>query len=215
MAWSSLLAGIGLCLSAASCAQSQSPPVNVQQPSRAAVRSNAGEVMRSPQTGAVQPIAPRDWSVGYHTFTEMTAMLRGLAEAAGQAVSLQSIATTHAGREVWLLRVAAVGDVPPDQRQALLITGGIDADHPAGSETALNVTRRLVAALSEEPDGDLAEMLRQRTVYVVPRLNPDGIEAFFKPLRHAARVNTRGSSPSCAPAIPRASGSSIPTSLAS
>jgi murein tripeptide amidase MpaA len=147
--------------------------------------------MRSPQTGAVQPIAPRDWSVGYHTFTEMTAMLRGLAEAAGQAVSLQSIATTHAGREVWLLRVAAVGDVPPDQRQALLITGGIDADHPAGSETALNVTRRLVAALSEEPDGDLAEMLRQRTVYVVPRLNPDGIEAFFKPLRHAARVNTR------------------------
>ena len=191
MAWSSLLAGIGLCLSAASCAQSQSPAVDAQQPSRVAVQSNAGEVMRSPQTGAVQPIAPRDWSAGYHTFTEMTGMLRGLAEAAGEAASLQSIATTYAGREVWLLRVAAVGDVPPDQRQALLIMGGIDADHPAGSETALNVARRLATAFSEEPDGDLATMLRQRTVYVVPRLNPDGVEAFFEPLRRGARVNAK------------------------
>jgi len=140
---------------------------------------------------SVPPIAPSDWQAGYHAFAEFSAALRGLAETAGEAASLKSLAKTHGGREVWLLTIAAPGKVPPEERQTLLIVGGADADHPAGSETALNVARRLVMALTEEPDSGAAHMLAQRTVYIIPRLNPDGVETYFESIKRGAREDTQ------------------------
>ena len=74
------------------------------------------------------PDATTPVNSGYHAFADMTAILQESAAHAGDAATLQSLATTAAGRDVWLLRIAAEGSQPPDQRPALLIVGGIDAD---------------------------------------------------------------------------------------
>lgn len=119
----------------------------------------------------------------------MTAALRELVATAPNVAALQSLATTTGGRDVWLLQIAAAGELPFDQRPALLVVGGIDAEVPAGSETALRVAQRLLSDSQAKPDGDIAKMLKRRTLYVFPRLNPDGIEAYFAPVRWENRRN--------------------------
>lgn len=196
MARSLFRLGLVLCLSATSCAEPQPPPVGSRRPRRPRPRPVVVQPARPAPTSAVPmpaaPIAaPAQWPAGYHTFTQLSAALHELADGAADATKFESIATTAGGRELWTLQIAAPGDVPPENRQAILIVGGTDADHPAGSVIAVNVARLLVEALATEPDGEVAALLARRTVYVVPRLNPDGIESFFETIKRGARANAK------------------------
>lgn len=176
-----------LCLG---CTQSQS----AVRP-RADAQADVGAAR--PTTPAREPVAlrpvrpPGGISAGYHNYDAMSAALHELVDAAGGRAKLTSIAKSHHGRDIWVLELATAGDVPAEKRQGILIVGGVDADHPAGSETALNLARALVKALAEHPDGDAAKMLAERVLYIVPRLNPDGVEQFFNTIRHAGRLASR------------------------
>jgi hypothetical protein len=64
-----------------------------------------------------------------------------------------------------------------DDKPALLILAGAYGPQVSSSEVAL----RLVRDLARDPGA--AQWLAQRTVYVVPRLNPDATEAFFGAVR--------------------------------
>lgn len=118
----------------------------------------------------------------YHNHDALTAALQELAAAKPNAVALEMLAETAEGRPVWLLTIAA-GETPANERPALLLVGGVDAAYPAGSEIALGVAERLVAQV------DQSEWLARYAVYVMPRLNPDGIERYFAALKHAAGGN--------------------------
>lgn len=144
-----------------------------------------------PRRETADPQGVVEISADYHPYAAMTEILRALAARAGEAATLKSLATTVGEREVWLLTIAAGKDVPAEQRQALLLVGGIDADHPASSEVALRVASRLLRARADEADGPITQMLENRTVHVIPRANPDGIETYFDNVKHAGRVNAR------------------------
>lgn len=145
------------------------------------------------QPAAAAPAAsrPADRTAGYRNHAALTAELRQIAAASKGAAKLQSLVQTGGGRDVWLLQIAAPGETPPERRPGILIVGGLDADDPAGSETAANVARKLVQALTNEPDGETAKLLKQRVVYVAPRVNADGMENFFAPVVQADRRNAR------------------------
>jgi hypothetical protein len=53
----------------------------------------------------------------------------------------------------------------------------LEANRVAGSHAALRFAERLVAGYGSDPD--MTELLDTRTVYVVPRANPDGAELVF------------------------------------
>lgn len=162
----------GCCLLLAGCARANPAAVEPQTP-------------REP-TREVPQIGPQ-----YHDYQALTGLLEELAAAAGRSAKVESLATTAAGRQVWLLTLAT-GDAPPaEQRLALLLVGGVDAEHPAGSEAALRVAQRLLRNAAEQPDGPEARLLATRTVYIIPRLNPDGVEAFFADVKHDSPVNAR------------------------
>ncbi|RMF79476.1 MAG: hypothetical protein D6744_09115, partial [Planctomycetota bacterium] len=73
---------------------------------------------------------------GYHSHKTLTEALRAIAQGADSVATLTSLAKTSGGRDVWLLTIAASGDRPPEDRPALLIVGGVDADRPASCEVA-------------------------------------------------------------------------------
>lgn len=183
-----LMAGLSVgCLLAASCAAAR--------PARVDGQAATGGIQTS-QTGG-QAAGTVDLTTAYHPYAEFEAQLHELAAQAGAAASLESLCKTAGGRDVWLLTLADADDTPAEKRQALLIVGGIDADHPASSETAFNVAQRLVAALSddsegeERPEPDPVAMLQERTIYIVPRANPDGIETYFESIQRGERLNAR------------------------
>jgi len=150
-----------------------------------------GQQSATAQRPQSQPaVAAASAPAGYHPYAEFVELLTQLAARAGPAAKLETLATTAAGRAVHVLQLAA-GDQPPEQRQAILLLGGLDAEQPAASETALNVARRLLDALQDDADGPAARMLHERTLYIVPRANPDGVEAYFAGVPDERRVNGR------------------------
>ncbi|MCW5776467.1 MAG: hypothetical protein KIS87_08525 [Phycisphaeraceae bacterium] len=89
-------------------------------------------------------------------------------------VEVSSIGKSRSGRTLQLLRLGhpepdSLGRTP-DQRPALLIVAGLDGRHEVGPRVARSLVDRLVTKH--------ADLLRERTVYIIPDLNPDNA-AFF------------------------------------
>ncbi|HEY0783931.1 MAG TPA: M14 family zinc carboxypeptidase, partial [Thermoanaerobaculia bacterium] len=71
---------------------------------------------------------------------------------------------------------AAAGDTDPDSRPALFVGANAAGFHNAGTEAALHLARTLL----EDKAPATAGLLRTRTFYVAPVLNPDAHDAIFE-----------------------------------
>jgi hypothetical protein len=115
----------------------------------------------------------------YHTYDEMTAAVKSLASSHRDILSVESIGKTRKGRDVWAL---SLRKGKADEPRALLVVGGLEGAHIAGSEMALRFAEQLAGSFGKVDS--ITRLLESTTVYVIPRLNPDAIESFFeKPLR--------------------------------
>jgi hypothetical protein len=77
--------------------------------------------------------------------------------------------------------------VPVDGRPALLIAANFEGDHVIGSELALYAVDFLLNAYAS--DAAVKQRLEHSTLYVVPRVNPDGAEQMFAPVKALRRTN--------------------------
>src|SRR6185503_7952292 len=94
---------------------------------------------------------------------------------ASELVAVKSLGKSLGGRDLVLLTIGT-GEV--DKKPTILIVGGVDAAHLAGSELALRVAKQLAGG-----DAATKKVLDQVTFYVIPRADPDGLEkCFAKPL---------------------------------
>ncbi|RUL82965.1 M14 family zinc carboxypeptidase [Tautonia sociabilis] len=127
---------------------------------------------------------------GYLDADALTDRLQQVADAHPAAVSLRSLATTREGRDVWLV---TLGVRPEDLEDgsprppAVLIVANLEADHVVGSQVALELVERL--AEPEPGDEEIQRFLDGHTLYVVPRLNPDGADRLFSEPSLALRTN--------------------------
>ncbi|WZP00828.1 M14 family metallopeptidase [Isosphaeraceae bacterium EP7] len=149
------------------------------------------------------PQLPSLFPAGYLDDEGLTAALRREATAHPQVVTLSSLARTGQGRDVWMVRIgrpedagADAGAPKPDPRArrvgprpAILIVANLEADHLVGSQVALGMIRSLAAA--DGQDQAVTRMLDRTTIYVVPRLNPDGAERNLELPRGDFRANLR------------------------
>ncbi|MHC5114352.1 MAG: M14 family zinc carboxypeptidase, partial [Planctomycetota bacterium] len=133
---------------------------------------------------------------GYRTHADLSAWVDRLDAEHGRACVVETIGTSGEGRALWALRAALPGDVEPDERPAMLIVANVDGAHLVGSEVAMGVLERLLAAAGgDEAEAAHAELagrfLTEYTLYVVPRVNPDAAERFFSTVRDERRRNLR------------------------
>jgi hypothetical protein len=123
----------------------------------------------------------------YHDQAGLAKALQGLAAAHKTIARLESIGKSRGGRDIWALEIAGPGGVAPRERPALLIAAGFEGDHLVGSEIALAVASTLLTGAGT--DAAVKERLANSTIYIVPRVNPDGAEGFFAPLKADRRTN--------------------------
>jgi hypothetical protein len=107
----------------------------------------------------------------------LTRAVRALADRHQSLASLSSLAKTDAGRDIWLLTLGARQGSDPDSRPALLIVANIEGNRLIGSSTALYTAEHLLNGYADDPA--VKQLLDERTVYVIPRANPDGAELAF------------------------------------
>jgi hypothetical protein len=124
----------------------------------------------------------------YHTYAEMTSALQALAGAHKTIARLESIGKTRGGRDIWALEIANQAGVPPAKRPALLVAANFEGDHLVGSEIALSVAGDLLK--NYPSNAEIKERLDTATIYVIPRVNPDGAEGYFAPVKTGFKTNT-------------------------
>ncbi len=107
-------------------------------------------------------------------YDELTAFVHELADAYPALVAVESIGTSHAGRDLWLVTVTDSATGPHHEKPAMWVDANIHATELTASVGAIGLLRRLVTGFGT--DDTVTAALRTRTFYVVPRVNPDGAE---------------------------------------
>ncbi len=123
----------------------------------------------------------------YHSYAELAKAVQALAGPAKTAARLESIGKTRGGRDIWALEIANPGGVAPAARPALLIAAGFEGDQLVGTEIALSVAETLLKGAAGDPE--IKQRLDTSTIYIIPRVNPDGAEGFFAAVKTGRRTN--------------------------
>ena len=124
-------------------------------------------------------------ATGYRNHAALTTAIETLRRDHPRLVTVEVIATSPGGRAVHAVRIGAGANV--DQRPALLIMANAYGPHVVGSEIALGTMQQLAAAYGS--DAAVTALLDRTTFYVIPRLNPDAAEAFFRRPLHERTFN--------------------------
>jgi murein tripeptide amidase MpaA len=105
---------------------------------------------------------------------EVEAALKALAEAYPGLCQLSSIGTSHEGRPIWLATLTNRATGPDAEKPALWLDANIHATENTGCMGALHVIQRALTGYGQEER--ITGLLDTRALYVVPCLNPDGME---------------------------------------
>jgi len=125
----------------------------------------------------------------YHNYAELSALLQNLAAANKAVVKLESLGKTLEKRDIWILQIANPTGVPVAERPGVLVAANFEGDHLFGSEMALFIADYL--AKNAASNASVKQRLDACVYYIVPRVNPDGAESMWAPVKWARRTNAR------------------------
>lgn len=113
----------------------------------------------------------------FYRFAELTTILQDFAARHPQLAALSSIGQSHEGRAIWCMTLTNQATGPHHEKPAYFIDANIHAGEITGSAVALETIRHLLEDRAHDPRA--ARLLDDFTVYVVPRVSPDGAEAYM------------------------------------
>lgn len=125
------------------------------------------------------PVIAQD---SYRSYSDMTETLQQLETEHSDRVSLESIATSPGGHDIWKLTIGT-GDI--DNKPALAIVGGVDGAHILGIELALKSAEAILSVTDEE------NPYSNQVVHIFPNMNPDASEQYFSSKKYERSVNAR------------------------
>jgi hypothetical protein len=123
----------------------------------------------------------------YHSSDEMGFYLFELARDYPDFVEVKSVAKSLEGRDVWMIEVGRGKEADRAARPAMLVVAGLEGSHLLGTELLLAFLDHLTLLGEPMPVGaglfseniELERLLGSVTIYLFPRLNPDGAERYF------------------------------------
>ena len=96
---------------------------------------------------------------------------------------LESIGKSHEGRELWLMTITNQATGPDAEKPAFWLDGNIHSVEVASSMACLYSIRELLTKHGE--DSQVTRLVDLMAFYILPRINPDGVElALARPPRY-------------------------------
>ncbi|TDE45960.1 peptidase M14 [Flavobacterium rhamnosiphilum] len=108
----------------------------------------------------------------YLNYQNLTKNLKEL-DVKSKYCTVKSIGKSSGGKEIWLLTISESTTPKP----ALLITAGLDGKYRAGTQITLKMIENLLNS------DKLSKILEEKTIYFVPSVNPDAIDAAFATIK--------------------------------
>ena len=136
-----------------------------------------------------QPATPTPRFDTFYRHDALSRLLFDYADAHPGLISVSSIGKSFEGRDIWVATVTNPLTGPADEKPAFWADGNIHAAELTASTAVLYYLHQLATGFGH--DAEITRLLDTRTVYLCPRLNPDGAElALADPPRHI-RSSTR------------------------
>ena len=125
----------------------------------------------------------------FYKHDALSRLLFDYAEARPDLVAVASIGKSFEGRDIWVVTVTNTATGPHADKPAFWADGNIHAAELTASTAVLYYLHRLVVGYGL--DDQITHLLDTRTVYLCPRLNPDGAELALADKPRHIRSSTR------------------------
>ena len=135
------------------------------------------------------PMLPTPRFDEFPRYDALTQLLFSYAQARPNLVSVRSIGKSFEGREIWALILTNTATGSDVEKPAFWLDGNIHAAELTACTTCLYYLHDLLARYGSDPQ--VTHLLDTRTIYMVPRLNPDGAELALADRPRHIRSSTR------------------------
>ncbi|HVQ00152.1 MAG TPA: M14 family metallopeptidase [Candidatus Thermoplasmatota archaeon] len=110
----------------------------------------------------------------YHSYAEMTSLLFSLAENHSDIMRVTSLGKTYQGRDLWLVKLS--DNVNQEEYEPeVLFTGSHHGNERPGYETLIYFIQYMADYYHN--DTAVRDAINSTEIYVIPMVNPDGVEA--------------------------------------
>lgn len=110
----------------------------------------------------------------YYNYDELTELLRDIAAAKPDLMRVESIGKSYEGRDIWLATLTRFSTGEPLSKPGFWVDGNIHASELSASAAVLHILQKVINGDGKSPD--ITRLLDTRTLYLCPRLCPDGAE---------------------------------------
>jgi hypothetical protein len=125
----------------------------------------------------------------YHNPRAVNSLLKSWSAKFPQLAKIIDIGRSEGNIEILVLQIAAPGQVDPATRTGVFVSANMEGSHLVGTEAALMIAHKLLSQY--ETDEKIAGLLKNRTVYVAPLLNPDAANIYFSDIRYERHTNDK------------------------
>lgn len=126
------------------------------------------------------PVASKEPQLKFdhtHSYSEIAAYMRAVAETYPQLTRLITIGESYEGRDLLVLEITNLSTGESLSKPAYFIDGNVHPAEAAGGEIALNTIRTLIRGYGEDPL--ITRLVDETAFYIMPILNPDGVELYI------------------------------------
>ncbi len=113
----------------------------------------------------------------YYEYNEMEKMLNEIANRYPNLVKLSSLAKTKENKDVFAMTITNFSTGDDSEKPAFYVDGNHHAGEVTGSMAALHLIATLTQGYTENES--IKNLLDNNTVYVIPRVSPDGAECYL------------------------------------
>ena len=125
----------------------------------------------------------------FYRYNEFTVTLKALCAKHPALLQMESIGKSHEGRDIWVVTATNTATSAAADKPAYWIDANIHASELAGSTAALYYLESITKSYGQ--DADITRCMDTRTIYVCPRINPDGAEWAMRDTPKIIRSSTR------------------------
>lgn len=112
-----------------------------------------------------------------HTYKEVVAYLEGVVKAYPNITRLHTIGKSYLGKDLLVLEVTNHAAGKPLEKPGYWIDGNLHAGEVMGAAVCLKTIDTLVSQYGKDPF--ITNLVDTRTVYIMPKLNPDGSDHYL------------------------------------
>ena len=129
-------------------------------------------VLLVPSTALGADEFPKGWE-GYHTYAEVAAAAKAVADAHPTIAQRFSIGKSYQGREIWAMKIS--DNVATDENEPEVLYEGLHhADEHMTAEMTLKIMHWLVDGYGTDPR--ITSIVDTREIWIILEVNPDGAE---------------------------------------